>query len=254
LDVRLLPPGDFGDGFFARFLHIGMEVNMRNRIATGQTAQPTTAGTCSAKWRLLITITALALFSLTARAQNVTHVKVRDNGVQASFTSTDSTGCVVTDAILLVDMQTVKQMPDGSTTTVPFAALSLTTVDSCLGAQLDAFGITDTFTFQMDGISTASFQATIPMLLNNDASPGWANISASWDASGQVTVMTNHEVMRSPGLLTISALVGSFREAQATVTVSASFDDGVTMSLVGPSQAANLGTTTDGEITIIRPH
>jgi hypothetical protein len=228
-----------------------MEVNMTNRFATGPIAQPTTAGTCSAKWRLLIT--ALALLPPTAQAQNVTTIKVRDNSVQATFTSIDSTGCVETDAVVLADMQTVKQMPDGSTTTVPFAALSLTTLDVCIGLQWDAFGTTDTFTLQMDGISTASFQATIPMLLNNDASPGWANISASWDASGQLTVMTNHEVMRSPGLLTVSALVGAFREAQATASVSASFDDGVTMSLVGPSQTANLGRIKDGEITIIRP-
>jgi len=225
---------------------------MTNHFATGPIAQPTTVGTFYAKWRLLMT--ALALLPLTAQAQNVTHVKVRDNGAQATFTSLDSTGCVETDAVLLVDMQSVKQMPDGSTTTVPFAALSLTTVDFCTGLQIDAFGTTDTFTFQMDGISTASFQATIPMLENNNASPGVANISASWDASGQVTMATNHEVIRSPGLLTVSNLGGSFRDANATASVSASYDDGVTMSLVGPSQAANLGTTTDGEITIIRQH
>lgn len=206
-----------------------------------------TRGACVAA---LSAVVALAPSSAATAAGTATHgnvaiVHLGGPLINASFSTTDPTGCVTTDVFVSANSGTEHDQP--GTTGYAVASVQIYQYDACTDTTLrDATGQSDalpTGAFQVSNqIDQASLHAT--MLASDLVSGTSFPVTVDIGLVGTSDIVRNHSNTNEvyPGCHIINRWKGSGRDAVATATVS----DGSTNLTPGTSEFAEIGVVNTG--------
>ena len=166
----------------------------------------------------------------------------------ATFQSTDSTGCIVTQVFIGDSLETVHD-PPGGPQYVPVLTVEVDQFNLCnQTALLSGQGITNTFTSSIaNNLSSASLSATVGLFdfisgnnLNN------VTFNLNWTGTGDVQHGSSVVHFNADGTTVIAHSIGAFRSGQASGTVS----DGTTNYTPLPDNSATFENNHDATITI----
>ena len=191
---------------------------------------------------------AVALIPSSATAATngkVTIANLRGPLVNASFTTTDATGCVTTDVFVSANAGTQQELP--GTDSFAVASVQIYQYDACTDTTLrDATGLTDTLPAGAFQVSKQLDEATLrTAIVASDLVSGASftvTVDVGWVGVGDV--VRNHSNTNEiyPGCHIINRWKGSGRDAVATGTVS----DGATNLTPDPSAFAEIGLVISG--------
>ena len=146
-------------------------------------------------------------------------------GVEAYFSSTDPSGCIVTEVGLSARDDTRKEPPEPGTTE-SLVALSIYQYDNCTGEQLifgNAFGWLEEGDLQISKrLGSATLNTTL--IDFEDASGGPIRevyVDLTWSATGPATRSSGHTHLTTPDCKYMGHWRGMSRFADVTGTVSA---------------------------------
>ena len=165
----------------------------------------------------------------------------------ASFQSTDSTGCIVTQ-VFVTDTLDTEHDPPGSPQYVPNFSIEVNQFNLCNGIPLiSAQGVTTTFTSNIaHNLSSASLNATVGLFDFISGNTLNVTFNLNWTGTGDVQHGTVASHYNANGTTINTVANGAFRLGQASGTVS----DGTTNYAPLPSVSAVLANNKDGTITI----
>lgn len=181
----------------------------------------------------------------TATPGKVTVENLRGPLVNASFSTTDATGCVATDVFVSANSGVQQDQP-GST---PFAVASVQIYqyDVCTDTTLrDAAGFTDTLATGALQVSQQSDQASLrAAVVVSDLVSGASStvtVDVGWEGIGDLVRSHSNTNDVYPGCHIINRWKGTGRDAVATGSVS----DGATNLTPASSQSAEIGHVVSG--------
>jgi len=182
-----------------------------------------------------------------AASDKVTVENLRGPLINASFTSTDPSGCIETDAFVTANRPTDQLLP-GRGTTTGIGAVNVFEYDSCTDTtMLQAVGETDTLSaaeFQVSRqLDWASLHATIT-LTNIDTGDTF-DVAVNVALVGTSVITRDHENTNDfygGGCHVLNRWKGSGRTAEASGVVS----DGVTNFTPTATDSAEIGLVIDG--------
>jgi len=188
---------------------------------------------------------ALLPSSAAAAPGKVTEVHLRGPLVNASFSTTDATGCVTTDVFVSANSGTEQDQP--GSTHYAVASVQIYQYDACTDTTLrDATGLTDTLpagAFQVSQqVDLASLHTAIVVSDLVSGASSTVTVDVGWVGVGDV--VRNHSNTNDiyPGCHIINRWKGTGRDATATGTVS----DGATNLIPASSDFAEIGFVHDG--------
>jgi len=165
--------------------------------------------------------------------------------VNAGFSTTDPSGCVVTDVYVSANSGTEQDHP--GTVAYGVASVSIYRYDACTDTTLlQAVGLNDALgsgEFQVSRqLDWASLETTIDVTDIDTGNVFGVNVNVDWTGTSDLT--RNHSNTKDvyPGCHVINRWKGSGRQAVASGAVS----DGVENFTPGPSQSAEIGYVIDG--------
>ncbi len=198
-----------------------------------------------------VAVLALAVVSLafpgTALAGDVFHV--RQKGAEALFSSTDDSGCVVTEAFVFAG-NIRSQSPPGPGDRTSEAFVGLSQFDLCTGEQLlSAFGFATLGAgdFQVGGdLTSASLDTTIEVFDFVSGTSFLVDISLDWTGTGGLSRQHSNFHFHTPDFKINERFNGTFRAAEATGSIS-----GAGMEFAsGPSAFADIFSAKSGTVVI----
>jgi hypothetical protein len=165
--------------------------------------------------------------------------------VDASFSSTDATGCVATEVFVSANSGTEQDLPN--TTRYSLASVQLYQYDSCTGATLrDASGLRYALTpgaFQVSRqLDQARLQTTIAVSDVVSGNTFDVIVDVVWSGTSQIIRSHSNTNEIYPGCHIINRWKGSGRDAIATGTVSS----GSGNFTPAPSDGAEIGSVIEG--------
>ena len=202
------------------------------------------------KRRLLIALCVSLLFLFGAPAfahAQTTQMFGKGSVAFATFQSTDSTGCFVTQVFIGDSLET-QHTPPGSPQYTPVLTVEVDQFNLCNPtALLSGQGITGTFTSSIaNNLSSASLSTTIGLFDFISGNNLNVTVNLNWTGTGDVQHGTSATHYNANGTTIISVAHGAFRSGQASGTVS----DGMTNYTPLPDNSATLENIRDGTITI----
>jgi len=182
-----------------------------------------------------------------AASSKVTVENLRGPLVNASFSSTDPSGCIQTDTFVTANRPTDQQLP-GRGTTTGIAAVSIFEFDSCSDTTLlQAVGETDTVNaadFQVSRqYDWASLRTTITLTNIDTGKTFDVDVNVAWTGTSDIRRdHSNTNDLYGGGCHVLNRWKGSGRDADASGSVS----DGVTNYIPAATQSAEIGFVIDG--------
>jgi hypothetical protein len=204
--------------------------------------------------RLLLVVTlamVLLTLALPARAAGAETLHLSFNGhfADATFFSTDPSGCVSTEVFLLVTdgrSRTGTGQPEVAST----ALIIVSQADLCTQTELiaaDGTAVLAPGQFQIDSLLTAaSLTATIEVFDFVSGASFPVEVNVSWTGGSGLTSARTHTRETFPGFKLNLREDRTFRHATATGTVS----DGTTNFTPEPATDAELASARSGEVLI----
>jgi hypothetical protein len=174
--------------------------------------------------------------------------QLRELAADALFESVD--GCIVTDAIA-GGAARAEKIGSGKATTGPLAFVSMAVFDICTDRILrEILGETDQAVFSADRVKLgqARLQATIPAFDAVNNVEVQVAVDLAWTGVGDPFVQVSNNHIRQGGILIHERFKGTFRDAEATGTISVG---GETL-LSGPSVFAQVFRVRRGDMTLER--
>lgn len=182
-----------------------------------------------------------------AYAQTTQILLAKGSAAFATFQSTDSTGCIVTQ-VFVGDSLESDQNPPGGPQDFPVLTVEVDQFNLCNStALLSALGAAFTFTSSIaNNLSSASLSVTMDL---SDLISGKnlnVTINLNWTGTGNLRNGTSTSHYKANGTTIETIANAAFRSGQASGTVS----DGTTNYAPLPSVSAVLENIKDGTITI----
>ncbi len=177
------------------------------------------------------------------------HFSFKGQSAEAFFDKVDPSGCIDTSVYVTAQDGTIKQTghPDVSSLASTFISVYdicndvlLLAADGSATLSADAFVIDKKLNF-------ATLSTSIEVFDFVSATSFPVNYSVSWTGFGDPFRQKDHFQIKAPGFKVNSRFDGTFRNANASGTVS----DGVTNFTPDPSVFAELGSVKTGEVDII---
>jgi hypothetical protein len=172
----------------------------------------------------------------------------RGSSAIADFSSTDPSGCILTSAFVFGTDGRLHE-PPGPPVTSPTVQVNLFQFDSCTGTTLVfAYGLVTIpdEAFQIDQqLTSATLNATVQATDLNTGSTLNVDIDVTWTGTGELTRQSIHSHFHAPGFISHTRFNGTFREAQASGSISFAGT-----SLAGQSTSALIGSTKSGSVVI----
>lgn len=176
--------------------------------------------------------------------------RIRGDRVDAFFSRTDSSGCIVTDVFVsgsdTLDINHFPPGPSGSSS-FSFVFIGISQFDSCTGTQLLAADCPASLTdqdFQVIGVKldSATLNATVGCFDSVSNLPFDVLVDLDWTAIGDRMLQSSHIHIRTPGFMVHDNSTGTFRSAEASGSVS----DGMINFTPDPSLDANIASVKEG--------
>jgi hypothetical protein len=204
--------------------------------------------------RLLLSLVAAVAMVVSAgpvqAASETLHFSFKGLVADAFFSSTDPTGCVVTEVGVGAVDGRVKTMPGGPEAQSE-AFMFLSQFNTCTREQLiaaDGFTVLAPADFQIDReLNAARLDTTIELFDFISGTILTVDVSVAWTGAGATFTVKDRFHQKSPGFKINSRFSGTFREATATGMVT----DGTTNFTPDPAVFAQLGSVKTGEVQII---
>ncbi len=200
--------------------------------------------------KLLVVLTlTLAVFSLptTAWAGEVFSFKGKSAG--AFFSSTDPSGCIITDAFVFASEDTF-QNPPGPGNSSSGASLFIAQFNVCTSTQLLAasgFASLADPDFQVLGkLNSATLNATVNVFDFVSSSSFNVDVDLTWTGTGPLSRQNSHFHFQSLGCNASGHSNSTSRSAEASGSVS----DGATNFTPVPSLGASLSSAKSGNVFI----
>jgi hypothetical protein len=190
----------------------------------------------------------------TAHAAQVTIAHVQGKTAFAGFVSTDSTGCILTSALVIgTDFLALFPPQPGGPQQEPSVVVDISQFNLCTSSiLLAATGESSVLTFHVaEDLSTGTLTASQVAVL--DALTGDVfnvDITMTWDGTGSVTRQAGTAHFRTPGLVMNAVEVGFERSAVATGTIVGPGNTNFTLT---PSDSAQVQNLRSGTITVTMP-
>jgi len=188
-----------------------------------------------------------------AQAQDVQVMKVKEKTADAFFTFFDSSGCILTDAFVLLSTHTEKTLPDGSKISIPQVSVAVDVFDICHNIDLRSFfGFTDQFTYEFNGnLDRARVQSVVPCVDTTNGTGYDVAVNMEWSGQGDIEAVKENIHDKSPVMIILSSFKGSIRGANAvgTMNLVGSADN---FTPIGTLDNAHIQQTDFGVVTIIR--
>jgi hypothetical protein len=206
---------------------------------------------CSAMVKCFLPIVAFALvvFSMSPTVLAGDSFNFRGPTADAFFSSTETSGCVITDVFVFANDERLHDAP-GPGTLSSVATVSISQYNSCAGTQLmAAFGEASLAAedFQVaKGLNSATLNTTIQVFDFISGNTFNVDLALNWTATGDPANIKDHFHFRAPGQIENFRFSGTFRPAQASGTVS----DRVTNFTPGPTSSAETGSVKNGAVVI----
>ena len=203
---------------------------------------------------LLVVSLALVMLALAvpARAAGAETLHVSFDGLiaEATFSSTDPSGCIQTVVFVFADDGRFRtgtgRLEKASTATVAVSKFDVCTQTDLLFA--DGFAVLAPGQFQIDGkFTAASLTATIEVFDFVSGASFPVNISVGWTGVGDTFSAKQRSHETFPGFKVFKRFDGTGRPAAAAGIVS----DGTTNLTPEPALVAELGSIRQGEVDII---
>jgi hypothetical protein len=197
---------------------------------------------------LAMVLLALALPARAAGAETL-HLSFAGQTADATFFSTDPSGCVSTEVFLLV---TDGRSRDGTgqPEVASTALIIVSQADLCTRTELvaaDGTAVLAPGQFQIDGqLTAASLTATIEVFDFVSGASFPVDVNVSWTGVGETASAKVRLHQTFPGFKVNQRTDRTFREATATGTVS----DGTTNFTPEPTASAELASVKQGEVDI----
>lgn len=192
---------------------------------------------------------ALATFMQHSTASAADSFKFRGKGVEAYFSSTDPSGCIVTQVYIFAN-EGIFQSPPGGGSSTTGISLNISQYDYCTGTQLFSPGPTSPFTvpdLQVDRkLNSATLNATVEVY--NFVSDTWVDffVNLTWTGIGPLSRESSHFHFHSPGCNINSRFKGTSRFAEASGSVS----DGTTNFTPAPTIDARIFSAKSGDLSV----
>ena len=176
---------------------------------------------------LIIIVLMLGVFGQNSTASAAEQYRWKGPGAEAYFSSTDDSGCIVTDVSLFTRDETF-QNPPGQPSRGSFVYMTIYQYDYCAGQELRnaegwaSIGENDLQVARR--LSSATLSALVTMYDWLSDSYFDVSVDLSWSATGPASQQSSSYRSHSPGCKYHSRFRGSFRSADVNGTIS----DGVT--------------------------
>jgi hypothetical protein len=198
---------------------------------------------------LAFVLMALTLPARAAPAETL-HFSFKGQFAEALFSSTDPSGCVVTEVFVAADDGRVKTGP-GMPEVESVAFIFISQFDVCTQTQLlaaDGFAVLAPDAFQIDRqLTAATLTATIEVFDFVSGTSFPVEVNVSWTGFGDTFSVKDRFHLKAPGFKVNSRFDGTFRDATASGTVT----DGTTNFTPEPAVFADMGSVKQGEVDII---
>jgi hypothetical protein len=195
-----------------------------------------------------LTVASLGLASNAGAAAVVFNVK--NDTASAFFSSTDPSGCVVTDVIAIASEGAVSASRNWVRTSA--ATVFISQFDACtetfLLSAIGAGGLPDE-DFEVFGakLESATLSTTIPLFDEVSGSSFDVFVDLNWTAAGSLSRGTTHSHFQTaPSCINNQHMQGLFRPAEAAGTVS----DGTTNFIPEPAVSAVMSAAMSGNVRI----
>jgi hypothetical protein len=197
---------------------------------------------------LALALMALALPARAAGAETL-HFSFAGQTADATFFSTDPSGCVSTEVFLLVTDGRSKS-GSGPPTVAPSAIIIVSQADTCTQTVLiaaDGTAVLAPGQFQIDNqLTAATLTATIEVFDFVSGASFPLEVNVSWTGVGGLSSSKTHVHQTFPGFKVNRRDDRTFRDATASGTVS----DGTTNFTPEPTTEAELASVKNGEVDI----
>jgi hypothetical protein len=201
--------------------------------------------------KLLVGLVLLALLtsSLPTPVRAGDTFNLRGPSAFAGFFSPDPSGCVFTDVFVFANDRRLHD-PPGPPTTFSEAFVNIFQFDNCTGTELiSAFGSAQLAdpAFQITPqLTSATLNTTIEVFDFVSGSTFNVDVALTWTGTGGLIRQSQRSHFRAPGFIQHSRFTGSFRDAQASGSVSL----GGTNLTPEPSFFAQLASIKEGSVVI----
>lgn len=172
---------------------------------------------------IVVTTLVVIVFGLPKAAEAENVFRITQQIASASFSSTDPSGCILTDVSVFAT-EAVVQFPPGQGDSSSNGFVSISQFDNCLGTQmLGATGLTPLADedFQLSPtLDSATLNASINV---NDWVSGTSfdvSVNLTWTSTDPLGRLNSHNHDSLPGCKTNSHSTYAFRPAQASGTIS----------------------------------
>jgi hypothetical protein len=195
-------------------------------------------------------VMALGVFTLATPVRAADISLNRSRMVNASFSSTDPSGCITAN-VLLFATKASPHDPPGPVQPLAAVSLSIYQFDNCTGATLLSAGSSGFVTIPKDGIQvlgrsdSATLSTTLEVFDFVSNTPLSVNIDLTWTATGDPTHMNERSLVQSPGSLVLARYSSIARESEASGSVSV----GGTNFTPEPSVSAGIASVQNGQVT-----
>lgn len=172
---------------------------------------------------LTVIVLMLAIFGQYTPASAADMYRWKGPGAEATFSSTDDSGCVVTDVTLFTRDETF-QNPPGRPSRGSFAYLSIYQYDYCAGVTLRtaegwaSIGESDLQVARR--LNGATLSTTVPMYDWTSDSYFDAYVDLSWTPTGPAAVQKSSFRSHTPDCKYHSRFQGTFRSADVNGTIT----------------------------------
>ena len=206
---------------------------------------------------VIFALTLAAALALPSTAWAVAISRFQGTSAFADFSSTDSSGCIVTDVFVNpIDGVVTGPFPPGScgSCSFSFVFIGISQFDSCTSTQLLAADCPGTVPltdqdFQVIGenlLGSATLNATVGCFDFVSNLPFDVFVDLDWTAIGVRTLQTFGVHIRQPGFIINFQQTGTFRSAEARGSVS----DGINNFTPDPSLDANIALVKEGSVVV----
>lgn len=174
--------------------------------------------------------------------------KFKGRSADAFFSSTDSSGCIITDVGVFAS-RGVLQSPPGPGSAAAFTSVFISQYNACTGEQLlaaDGSSVAGT-DFQVDKKFNSATLSTTVNVFDYESNLSFdVDINLTWIATGPLTRQLGNTHYDSPGCKLHTHFNDRSRPAEASGSVS----DGTTNFTPEPSSGATLFSTKIGTVVI----
>jgi hypothetical protein len=200
---------------------------------------------------LMVVAMALTIFGAhgTVSAGGGAEFRFQGESAIANFSSTDESGCIVTDVYLWGSDAVMTSTP-GQSSPNSSAYVLIDRYDECSETQLfraDGWTELSDSDFQV-AKKYASARLNTPITVYDDESGDSFEVQLDliWTADGPLSRQKTHTTSNTPGCVINARRNGSIRHAQVSGTVS----DGVTNYTPAPAQYGEIGSLKSGTVVI----